>query len=236
MPGRARPGQAPAGQGGAGQVRAGSVAPRLIALLQSSQKAQEADNDEAPGAPVGAVYQSQKGGIGGTLQDLAEKAEAQLADLRKKEDDARHNYEMLKQSLKDEIKFDAEATQAATKGISGSIEHKATAEGYLDVTKKELSEDKAAKAELIRQREAAAVTYAAENKSRDEELAALSRAKETIVEATGGTAAAFIQFASSRDLHSYEVVRLVRDLERTQHSNSLAQLASRRLPTESFVR
>merc|ERR1712060_589090 len=40
-------------------------------------------------------------------------------------------------------------------------------------------------------------------------------------------AAAFIQFSSSRDLHSYEAVRLVRDLARTQNSNSLAQLASK---------
>merc|ERR1712060_943398 len=40
-------------------------------------------------------------------------------------------------------------------------------------------------------------------------------------------AAAFIQFSSSRDLHSYEAVRLVRDLARTQHSQSLAQLASK---------
>merc|ERR1719221_2131532 len=44
---------------------------------------------------------------------------------------------------------------------------------------------------------------------------------------TGGSAAAFIQVASSRDLHRYEAVRLVRDLARQQHSNSLAQLASK---------
>ena len=87
---------------------------------------------------------------------------------------------------------------------------------------------------MIRQCEAVAVTYAAENKSRDEELAALAKAKEIIVEATGGTAAAFIQFASSRDLHSYEVVRPVRDLERTQHSNSLAQLASKTTADREF--
>merc|ERR1719203_703326 len=134
---------------------------------------------------------------------------------------------MLKQSLEDEIKFGNEDMDAAKKGISENTEHKATAEGDLGVTTKELNEDKAAKARVSQECEAAADTYAAESKSRDEELAALAKAKEVIIEATGGSAAAFIQFSSSRDLHSYEAVRLVRDLARTQHSQSLAQLASK---------
>merc|ERR1719188_415576 len=82
---------------------------------------------------------------------------------------------------------------AAKKGISESTERKATAEGDLGVTSKELAEDKAAKAEASQQCEAAAATYAAESKSRDEELAALAKAKEVIIEATGGSAAACIQ-------------------------------------------
>merc|ERR1719480_36681 len=205
-------------------------ASKLTALLQQSQKAGDADDDEAPGAPDGAVYTSQSGGIVDTLQDLTEKAESQVADLRKKEVTARHNYEMLKQSLEDEIKYGSEDMDAAKKGISESTERKATAEGDLDVTTKELNEDTKAKGELHQQCEAAAATYAAESKSRDEELAALAAAKKTIVEATGGAAldqVAFIQMASSKDLHSYEAVRLVRDLARKQHSNSLAQLASK---------
>merc|ERR1719416_358551 len=202
-----------------------SDASRLTNLLQQSQK--DGDDDEAPGAPAGAVYESQSGGIVDTLQDLTEKAEAQLADLRQKEVAARHNYEMLKQSLEDEISFDSEDMDAAKKGISESTERKATADGDLDVTQKELAEDKTAKAEVHQQCEAAAATYAAESKSRDEELAALAAAKKIIVEATGGSAAAFIQVASSRDLHRYEAVRLVRDLARQQQSSSLAQLASK---------
>merc|ERR1719416_143268 len=204
-----------------------SDASRLTNLLQQSQK--DGDEDEAPGAPDAAVYQSQSGSIVDTLQDLSEKAEAQLADLRQKEVSARHNYEMLKQSLDDEIKFGEEDMDAAKKAISESTERKATAEGDLDVTQKELAEDKTAKAEVHQQCEAAAATYAAESRSRDEELAALAAAKKIIVEATGGSAAAaaFIQVASSRGLHRYEAVRLVRDLARQQHSNSLAQLASK---------
>merc|ERR1719188_2368491 len=104
----------------------------------------------------------------------------------------------------------------AKKGISETTEHKATAEGDLDVTTKEFNEDKAAKAEVSQQCEAAAETHAAESKSRDEELAVLAKAKEVVVEATGGSAAAFIQVASGRELHRYEAVRLVRDLARKE--------------------
>merc|ERR1719497_12840 len=164
-----------------------SDASKLTALFQQSQKASDADEDEAPGAPDGAVYESQSGGIVDVLQDLSEKAESQLADLRKKEVTARHNYEMLKQSLEDEIKYGSEDMDAAKKGISESTERKATAKG-----------------DLHQQCEAAAATYAAESKSRDEELAALAAAKTIVVEATGGAVldqVAFIQMASSKDLH-----------------------------------
>merc|ERR1719384_1134780 len=76
-------------------------AARLTAFVQESEK----DDDEAPGAPAGAVYVSQSGGIIDTLQDLSEKAEAQLAETRKKEVAAAQNYAMLKQSLTDEIAY-----------------------------------------------------------------------------------------------------------------------------------
>ena len=61
------------------------------------------------------------------------------------------------------------------------------------MTTKEVNEDEAAKAEVSQQGDAPAATY--KNKRRDEELAALARAKEVIVETTGGSAAAFIRFA-----------------------------------------
>merc|ERR1719273_1573164 len=78
-------------------------ASRLSAFLQASQSGQDADDDQAPGAPAGAVYESQSGGIVDTLQDLRDKAESQLADARKKEVEARHSFEMVKQALVDEI-------------------------------------------------------------------------------------------------------------------------------------
>jgi len=201
---------------------------KLTALIQDTQKARDAD-EEAPDAPAGAVYESQSGNIVDTLQDLTEKAESQLADSRQREVTERHNYQMLKQSLEDEVKFATEDMAATKAGISESSEQKATAEGDLDVTSKELNGDVQAKADVQQQCETAAATHAAESKSRDEELKALAQARAVIVEATGGAAlnqVSLLQLESSRELHRYEAVRLIRDLARQQHSSSLAQLAS----------
>jgi len=204
-------------------------ASRLAAFVQDAQKAQNADEDEAPGAPAGAVYESQSGGIVDTLQDLADKAESQLSDLRQKEVKDSHSFEMLKQSLEDEIKFASEDLAEAKKGISESTEKKATAEGDLEATSKELAEDKKAKEDVHQECETAADTYAAEKKSRDEELKALAAAKKVVVEATGGAAlnqVSFVQLSSRKELHRYEAVRLVRELAHKEQSSSLAQLAS----------
>jgi len=153
---------------------------KLTALIQDTQKARDAD-EEAPDAPAGAVYESQSGSIVDTLQDLTEKAESQLADLRQTEVTNRHNYETLKQSLTDEVKFATEDMAAAKAGISESSERKATAEGDLDVTTKELNGDVQAKADVQQQCETAASNHAAESQSRDEELKALAQAKAVIV-------------------------------------------------------
>merc|ERR1719164_148814 len=76
-------------------------ASKLASLLQNSDE----DSDEAPGAPAAAVFKSSSGGIVQTLQDLYDKAESQLEDARKAETKDIQAYEMLAQSLKDEIKY-----------------------------------------------------------------------------------------------------------------------------------
>jgi chromosome segregation ATPase len=207
-------------------------AAKLTAFVQ--EKARDSDEDEAPGAPAGAVYESQGGGIVDTLQDLLDKAESQLADERSKETASRNNYEMLKQSLKDEIRFSNQDLDKAKKGIAGSTEKKSTAEGDLQVTSKELAEDVKAKGSLHQDCMAKASAFQAETNSRGEELKTLAQAKQIIQEATGGAALDQVSFAqlarssisSGKDLHRYEAVRLVRDLARKQQSSALVQLAS----------
>merc|ERR550532_1061892 len=203
-------------------------ASKLAAFVQESG----GDEDDALGAPAGAVYTSQSGGIIDTLQDLSEKAQAQLAETRKKEEAARHAYDMLKQSLTDEITEANKDLDAAKAGTAETAEKQAAAKADLGASTKELAEDVKAKESLHQDCVAKAESFEAEAKSRAEELQALAEAKKIIEEVVAGPAldqVSFVQrsmLASGRDLHRYEAVRLVRDLAHKQHSAALTQLAS----------
>merc|ERR1719221_346006 len=103
-------------------------ASKLTALVQSEQDSSNSDSELDVGAPAAAVYEGHSDGIIGTLESLTEKAEAQLEKARKTETTSLHNFEMLKQSLTDEIKFAGKDMTAAKKGLAESSEKKATAE------------------------------------------------------------------------------------------------------------
>merc|ERR1719217_1396949 len=110
---------------------------KLVALVQNQQG--DADGDAELGAPDPAVYKNKSGSIVDVLNDMKDKAEAELSELRKAEMNTQHNYDMLKQSLTDEIaasnheKTEAEADKAEAE------ETKAVAEGDLAVTVKDLA-------------------------------------------------------------------------------------------------
>jgi len=90
-------------------------ATKLTALVQSAQESNASDDDT--GAPAAAAYEGKSGGIIDVLGDLSEKAEKQLEDLRKKEQVAVHEFEMMAQALKDSIKFAAKDSAAAKKNL-----------------------------------------------------------------------------------------------------------------------
>ena len=77
----------------------------LTALVQ--QRSESDDDDEESGAPAAKVYESKAGGIVGVLADMKDKAESELSDLRRAENNAQHHCNMLKQSLEDQIKADS---------------------------------------------------------------------------------------------------------------------------------
>jgi len=202
-----------------------SDASKLTALVQ--QKNEDGDVD----APAGDVYKSQSGDILATLQDLKEKADQQLDDARNKEKQDTNNFQMLRQSLEDQVSYGKKELDEAKAGISASSESKATAEGDLAVTSKELATDVKTKASLHHDCMKGAQTFEAETKSRGEELAALAKAKEVIREATGAALeqVSFLQekLASGADLAILETVRLIRDIAGKQHSTALTQLATK---------
>jgi DNA repair exonuclease SbcCD ATPase subunit len=205
-------------------------ASRLTALVQGGSASMDSDSDMEEGAPAAAAYEGQSSGIIDVMQDLLEKAQEELDAARKKEETAVHNFQMLKQSLTDEIKFATKDMDESKKAISTSAEKKATAEGDLTTTSKDLAADIEAKGSMKHDCMTKAEDFESEVKSRGEELAALAKAKEIITEMTGAATDkvySFVQLASSTDLANFEVVRFVRDLSHKQHSPVLAQLAQR---------
>merc|ERR1719359_44552 len=203
-------------------------ASKLTALLQNSQDSE----DESLGAPAAQVYKNKSGGIIETMQDLYEKGEAQLEEARKTETKNIQAYQMLAQSLKDEIKYANQDLDKTKKNLATSEEAEATAQGDLDVTSKDLAEDVKDLSTLHQDCMKGAEDFEAETKSRGEELKALATAKKIIVEATSGAqdvSYSFVQtsMSSGADLANFEAIRLVRDLAQKHKSSALAQLASR---------
>merc|ERR1719478_1034214 len=153
-------------------------AARLTAFLQHTQS--DEDSNDETGAPAAAVFKGSSGGIIATLQDLYEKGETQLEKARSTETKSVQAYQMLAQSLKDEIKYATKDMDKAKKDLATSSEAKATAEGDLEVTSKDLAEDVKSLATLHQDCMKGAEDFEAETKSRGEELTALATAKKVI--------------------------------------------------------
>jgi len=199
---------------------------RLVALVQN----QNDGEDEELGAPAAKVYESKAGGIVDVLADMKDKAEGELGDLRKAENSAKHNFDMLKQSLDDQISADSTDLKQEKNALAAAQEGKATAEGDLSVTKKELSaaqnELATASAECMQ----VAADHEATVAARAEELAVIAKAKKILEETSGGgveQSYSFLQVTIRAQLKSSEVVAVIKKLAHDQHSSSLAQLASR---------
>jgi chromosome segregation ATPase len=231
-------------------------ASRLTALVQErslegakeSEGAEESDSEEdkdlgalgALGAPSAASYESHTGGIIETLEGLLEKADGKLSAIRKAEATALRNFEMLSQSLSDEIKFAKDDMSKAKMGLAESKETKSVAAGDLELTLKDLERDVASKDLLHHECMTEAQNFESNVKSRQEEIQALAGAKKALTEISGGaTNQADMVQMSFAQLHSHakiratagsvksQVVRMVRRLAKKTESAALAQLASR---------
>merc|ERR1719321_183154 len=217
----------------------------LLALAQSDANEEDDTIDASAmlGAPDPDAYKSHSGtsNIIDILGDMREKAEAQLDEARKAEMNSKHNYEMLKQSLTDEISVDNKELGESKAGLAGAQETKATAEGDLAVTQKDLADAQKVLGSMHQDCMTKATDHEAAVKGRAEELKALAEAKKIISSMTGGAEAktySLIQLKlvqgsigshlrTGADLANFEVVSLVRRIGKEQHSTQLTQLASR---------
>jgi len=207
---------------------------KLQSLLQAQQAS--ADDDAAPGAPAAATYKTHTNGIFDVLEDLKEKAEGQLSDLRKAESSTKHNYELLRTSLEAQKDADTKDMKEQQAAKAEAEEDKATTEGDLEITIKTLTSS----SEELATAHSSCMTVAADHEAtiaaRTEELKTIAEAKKILVDTSSGAVSqtySFLQLSSGlrlqnrADLANSEVVTVVRQLAQWHHSAALAQLASR---------
>ena len=126
------------------------------------------------------------GSIGQRLEDLKAKDESQLAEAHQIEAAASHNFQMLQQSLEDEMKFNAQDLEAA-KHSFGEVQGQLTTDtSDLKMTEDALAEDTVALEDTTQDCQATAADFEAPTKSLSEELQALAKTRAVISEKTGG--------------------------------------------------
>jgi predicted nucleic acid-binding Zn-ribbon protein len=212
----------------------------LIGLVQNND---DSDDDDV-GAPAPDAYKAHSGSIVDVLEDLKQKAVTELEEARRQEVNARHNFELTKQSLVDAIKCDNKELAESKTLKHSATETKAVAEGELELTKKELADSQDVLKNMKGNCMAAANDHESSVQSRAEELKAIAAAKKAIMENTSGAnevvyggSASFLQLDGAEssglalqtgaDLAGFEVVNLIRKLARDSKSVGLAQLAGK---------
>jgi chromosome segregation ATPase len=213
---------------------------KLYALAQTHEDSD--DDGEDMGAPDPEAYKSHSSSIIDVLEDMREKAQGQLNEARKEEGAAKHNFAMLKQSLDDQIAADSKELAEAKASKAAAQETKAVAEGDLSVTQKGLADDEESLENLESDCKSKEDDHETSTKGRAEELKALAEAKAIISKATGGAAgrvyflqlhdeyqriSARVRISTSSDLANVELVNMIKQLAKKQHSAALTQLAGR---------
>jgi len=214
---------------------------QVQALLQSQSESGDMDLANAlqpGGAPDPAAYKAKSGGIVATMEDMLEKAKAELADGQKAEMNAKFDFDMLKQKLEDAVAVGNKELGETKTEKAAAEEAKAVAEGELETADTGVADDSKKLQDLQQECMTKATDYEASQHSRSEELAALQKAKEILAEKTGGAAAraySFVQIATASELRTStkndqlkdRVLALVQGMADKDGSKMLSLLAER---------
>jgi hypothetical protein len=210
---------------------------KIMALAQAQSKQGDSSDDGESAAPA---YKTSSTSVLDMLEDLKDKAEGQLADLRKAEATTKHNYQLLEQSSKGQTAADTKDLNDEKKSKAAAQEGKAVAEGDYAEALKTLGSDKSALNTASTTCTTAQEDHESTTKSRNAELTALTTAKKILSETSSGAVSQTYSFLevdhesqsltrlkSRADLANAEIVNLLKKLAKENHSAALAQLASR---------
>jgi hypothetical protein len=200
---------------------------KLVALVQSHQDSE--DEDSEFGAPAAATYEKKSGNIVDILEDMKEKAETQLSDLRKAEQSAKFNFEKLKGSIDDQVANDNGSMEIQKKKMAAAQEGKAAAQGDLEVTVADIKTTSESLSTTQKDCMTVATDHETSVRAMNDELKVLAQAIKIISESTGLVQTSFIQTNMEIAVLNVEskIAKFVRKIAKDQNSGSLAQLASR---------
>jgi len=182
------------------------------------------------------AYESSSGGIVKTVEEMQGKAEDTLSALRKKEMGDAQSFAMLEQGLKDEISHGEEKLSTATKGKAANEQAKEDASGKLVETQKSKAADEEYASTLKTECETKASEWEARQKSAADEMAAVEKAKQILVDGVK----AFVQVSTKTrrwnpddedesdavTAKRSKVVGILKQLSQTHHSFAFAELAN----------
>lgn len=223
---------------------------RLATLLQARQDAADGDGLVAPNPES---YDPHSKGIVEVMEDMRDKAEEQLRELREGERNSHGNSELIRQSLVEQGKNLEKDMKDEKSEKAASEEAQATAEGDLSGTVAELETTQQALKDTRDSCLRTASDHETSVAARKEELGVLAKAKKVIQESmlqlqaqqapvapgdlqqqgdtsfvqVSSKAMAQVQKHSHVSLLSRQVLNQVKRLAAEQKSQALAQLASR---------
>merc|ERR1719506_237586 len=163
---------------------------------------------------------------------MKDKADGELADLRKAETDSRHSFEMLKSSLESKIAADTKDLNDEKSASAEATQGKSEAEGDLSMTTKDLTTAKDALATTQSDCLGVANNHEASIRARAEEIKVIAEARKILEESTGAAVSQSysllqVKIKSTTDLRNNEVVASIEKLAKQHKSVKLAQLASK---------
>merc|ERR1719191_1911899 len=215
----------------------------LSSFLQAAEKAKEEADDgfslDQPQAKQ-VAYESSSGNIVATIEEMQGKAEDTLSELRKKETEQSHEFQMLEAGLEDEISHAKAKLGSATKLKASATEAMEEANAELVETQKTKAADEEYVGTLKMECQARAVEFEETMKSGKDEIAAIEKAKTILEEGV----TAFVQISSKTRRFSTKfsnddedesdeiaerrakIVQIFKDISANRHSFVFAQLAN----------
>merc|ERR1719156_76505 len=185
---------------------------KLKSFLQAAAQVKEDEDDDLSLTQPQAkqvAYESSSGGIVKTVEEMQGKAEDTLSDLRKKEMSDAQEFAMLEQGLKSEISHGGEKLSTAKKSMAANAQAKEEASGKLVETQKSKAADEEYASTLKTECESKASEWEARQKSAAEEMGAIEKAKQILVEGV----TAFAQVASMATSDPFVKIRgLIEDM------------------------